>query len=49
MQEKQGQTPSERSDATQSLTRTSNDTGTHIGGTSVGDAENTGWKSDSGL
>ena len=45
--EEQYQTPAERSDATQSITGTSNDMGTRIGGTSVGDAEKAGWKADS--
>ena len=46
-QEKQGQAPAERSDATQNVARTSNDTDTHIGGASVGDGEKAGWKTDS--
>ena len=47
MQEEQGQTPAERIDTIQSITGTSNDMGTHIGGASVGDAEKAGWKSNS--
>ena len=46
-QEEQGQTPAECSDATQSVTGTSNDTGTLIGGASVGNTEKAGWKADS--
>ena len=44
MQEEQGQTPAERIDTIQSITGTSNDMGTHIGGASVGDAEKEGQK-----
>ena len=46
-QEEQGQTPAERSDAMQSVTGTSNDMNTRIGGDSVGNAEKAGWKADS--
>ena len=46
-QEEQGQTLAERSDATQSVTGTSNDTDTRIGGASVGDTGKAGWKADS--
>ena len=46
-QEEQGQAPAECSDATQSLTKTSNDAYTCIGVASVGDAEKAGWKADS--
>ena len=46
-QEKQGQTPAEHSGAMQSVTGMINDMNTHIGGTSVGDAEKVGWKADS--
>ena len=42
-QEEQGQKPAECSDATQSVTGTSNDTDT----CSVGDDEKAGWKADS--
>ena len=37
----------ERSEAMQSVTRMSNDMDTHIGGTSIGDAEKAGWKANS--
>ena len=47
MQEEQGQTPAEHSDAMQSVTGTCNDKGTHIGSTSVGDAEKGCWKAQS--
>ena len=46
-QEEQGQTPPEHSDATQRVTRLSNDKDTRIGGASVGDAEKAGRKADS--
>ena len=45
--EEQGQAPAERSEAMQSVTRMSNDMDTHIGGTSIGDAEKAGWKANS--
>ena len=45
MQEEQGQAPLECSDATQSVTRTSNDMDTRIGGASVGDVK-AGWKAE---
>ena len=47
IQEEQGQTPAEHNDTTQSITYTSNDKGTCIGGASVGDTEKAGWKADS--
>ena len=47
MQEEQGQTPAEGSDATQSVTGTSNDKGTGIEGASIGDTEKAGWKAGS--
>ena len=40
------QTPAGHSDAMQCVTGKNNDTGTHIEGTSVEDAEKAGWKSD---
>ena len=43
----QGQTPAERSEATQSITGSSNDMSTSIGGTTGGDAEKAGRKADS--
>ena len=46
-QEKQDQTPAKHSDATQSVTGTSKDMDTHIGGSSVGDEEKAGGKADS--
>ena len=46
-QEEQVQTPVECSDATQSVTGTSSEKNTRIGGPSVGDAEKAGWKLDS--
>ena len=46
-QEVQGQTPAERSNTMQSITGRSNDTDTHIGSASVGDAKKAGWKADS--
>ena len=46
-QEVQGQTPAERSNTMQSITGRSNDTDTHIGSTSVGDAKKAEWKADS--
>ena len=46
-QEKQGQTLVKRSDKTQSVTGTRNDTDNYIGGTSVGNSEKAGWKADS--
>ena len=46
-QEEQGQTPAMRITATQSVTGTSNDMGTRIGGSRVGDAEKASWKADS--
>ena len=47
MQDEQGQTPEVRKEDTQSFTGQSNDTDTHIGGGSVGDAEKAGRKADS--
>ena len=46
-QEEQGQPLVECSDANQRITGISNDTGTHIGGTSVEKAEKACWKADS--
>ena len=46
MQEEQGQTPVECSDATQSVTGKSNDMDTIIGGACVGYAEKAGQKAD---
>ena len=46
-QEEQGQTPAKCSDATQSLTRMSNDMGSCIGGTSGVEVEKAAWKADS--
>ena len=47
MQEEQGQTPAVHNDLMQSITGTSNDTDTRIGGASGGDTEKAGQKSDS--
>ena len=47
MQAEQGQLPERRKEDTQSVTGQGNDTDTHIGGTSVGDAEKAGQKADS--
>ena len=43
MQEEQGQTPAEHSNAMQRATRKKNDTSTRIGGASVGDTEKVCW------
>ena len=46
-QEEQGQRQEECSDATKSVKGMSNDTDTCVGGTSVGNSEKAGWKTDS--
>ena len=46
-QAEQGPTPESRKEDTQSITGWSNDTDTHIGGTSVGKIQKAGWKADS--
>ena len=47
MQEEKVQTPAGRNEVTQSVTGTSNDTDTHIGGASSDDAKKSGRKADS--
>ena len=49
MQEEQGKLPVKGKEDTPSITERSNDMDTHIGCTSVGNAEKAGWKADSVL